>query len=302
VLWDLDTVEFGETVSLVYRLHLRSNAGESLNISTDMVWLGCNGYPHSTLEGAPVGLETASIEVQDRLPADLAATPAPGVVVAAPASDSDDDGGLPLWLLLLCPLLLLALLAFLWWKRRQSPTRPAARARPTVRPDRRTLPDLEDARGRRPNGDDVKHGLTSRSITDQLGRELTMRSPTPGVVQRNLQAGQNATMHVWIEDEKNNELGRATLTLEIIQQTDPLTGRTDHWRQARIDDPSAFVKMDQQSGVGMLILQELERLAQQHQAREIYGKSARPDARSFFKGYKVRRNRLGESELFKPFS
>jgi hypothetical protein len=147
----------------------------------------------------------------------------------------------------------------------------------------------------------VRHGLVTKTFTDALGREQKLRvRPTPDRVQIELQNTESATVHVWVEDEAQNELGRVELSLAVVRTADPLTGRTDQWLQAQIVDPNALSKPALQSGGAAAMLEEIESIAREHNAREIVSRLTSLDLQPLFEaqGFQVRRNRDGECEVF----
>jgi len=324
VMWDLTGVEFDETVELSYRLRLTPDASGSVDITGGMVWLDCNGYPHSNIAGALVGVlpgPTSTplvVEVQEVTPTAPTVPPtAPTVPTATPTPDKgsgliippEPDGGfiatlvglltrIPDWLCWLLPLLLLlALLAFIVWKllqrRRREPT-------PVGPPPRRPeKPVSEVAKPRRePLGVDLLHGWITEQVTDRLGRALTLRiRPGPEEVRSAVQAGHSATLHIRV-DEGEREVGRAEMTVETVEEFSPLTGYTDRWHRARFDTITVEER-DRRRGVGSLMLERVEALAREHGAREMYGSLDPEDARPFFEshGYQTRH---GGHEVFKP--
>lgn len=208
--------------------------------------------------------------------------------------------GIPDWawrLLLL--LLLLALLAFIVHRLMRRPRpRPASARRPPPREE--IAPTTEEKPKPRPTGEALVHDWTTETIVDQRGCPLKMRiRPNREAVEQGLRTRKSATMHIRV-DEGDREVGRARLTVEVLEQFDPLTGETHHRRRARLEAISVE-KESQQHGVGSLILRRVEALAQEHGAQEIHGVLDPKDARHFFesRGYQVRRGPQGGHKVFK---
>ena len=325
VVWDLTGVEFDETVELSYRLRLAPGVSGNVSIVGGMLWLDCNGYPHSNVAGALVGATPGPtntplvVEVREATLPPLTAPPVTiPVVPTAPAPGGGGitpprpEGGLfstligliagipdwVWWLLLL--LLLLALLAFIVWKllQRRQPRRGPV-IRPPSRPER-PVPGVARP-PKKPSGVDLLHGWTVERVTDRLGRPLTLRiRPGPEEVHSALRAGRNAVLHIRV-DEGEREIGRVRLTIETVEEFNPRTGHTDRRHRARIES-IAVAEPDRRRGVGSLMLERIEALAREYGAREIYGLLEPEDARPFFEshGYQVRLNPQGDREVFKP--
>jgi hypothetical protein len=92
VVWDVPGVEFDETIELSYRLRLGPDASGSVNITGGMVWLDCNGYPHSNIAGALVGVAPGPTSTPHVIEVEEAATMVPPVPPAA-TTEAPPGGG-----------------------------------------------------------------------------------------------------------------------------------------------------------------------------------------------------------------
>jgi GNAT superfamily N-acetyltransferase len=143
---------------------------------------------------------------------------------------------------------------------------------------------------------------TPEEIADQDDRPLKLRiRPQAEDVERMLNDGQSIALLVRVDDENEQEIGRAEMTLEIAEQSDPLTGQTERYRRARLDG-FTITKLGQGRGVEPLLLKRVEALAREHGVREVYGELEIGDVRHFFEqgGYQVRRTPPGRDKVSKP--
>jgi len=317
VVWDGIEVGLGDAVELSYRLRMAPDASGAVNVTGNLLWLDCNGYLQSSACGEPVDVEVA--------PTSAAPAPTDTPPSAGPTDtpSPDDTGGIPIsepgegglcvfltglipwlpewawWLLLL--LLLLLLLALLWWllRRRRRPAPPPT-ARPGTRPDR---PIAEERPKPKPAGPDIlSDWRTPEEITDGNSNPLKLRiRPQAEDVERMLNDGKSIALLVRVDDEHEQEIGRAEMTLELAEQSDPLTGQSERYRRARLDG-FTITKLGQGRGVEPLLLKRVEALAREHGAREVYGELEIGAGRSFFEqgGYQVRRTPQGRDKVSKP--
>jgi len=318
VIWDGIEVGLGDTAELSYRLRMGPNASGVVAVAGSVRWLDCNGYLQSSASGEPVDVEVAPTSAAPV----LTDTPPPGPTL----SPTPDDRGIPIpvpdnggvwailtslipwlpewawWLLLL--LLLLLLLALLWWllRRRRRPPPPPA-VRPDRRPDRPPVTDIKP--------EPEKAGLAVLSdwrmpeeVADRNGRPLKLRiRPQAEDVERMLNDGKPIALLVRVDDEHEQEIGRAEMTLELAEQSDPLTGQTERYRRARLDG-FAVTESGQARGIEPLLLKRVEALSREHGAREVYGELDLGEARSFLEqgDYQVRRTPQGKDKLFKQLN
>lgn len=319
VVWNGVDVELGDAVELSYRLRMAPDASGTVNVTGNLLWLDCNGYLQSSASGEPVDVEVAPASAAPA-PTD---TPPPGPT----PSPTPDDGEIPIpvpdngevwaiftslipwlpewawWLLLL--LLLLLLLALLWWllHRRRKPTSPPPAARPDRRPDRPPVRDIKT--------EPEKAGLAVLSdwrmpeeVADRNGRPLKLRiRPQAEDVEQMLNDGKPIALLVRVDDEHEQEIGRAEMTLELAEQSDPLTGQTERYRRARLDG-FAVTESGQARGIEPLLLKRVEALSREHGARAVYGELDLGEARSFLEqgDYQVRRTPQGKDKLFKQLN
>lgn len=278
VIWDIARLEFGSSLNLTYQFRLPGQ--DAIGINGGMVWLDCNGYPHSTLLGVPVG-QTSMVEITitpelvsaqpdsgqpvptaTPTPDSGAGVTIPGGGVVVPGGDLTEGGlfnDLTWWWLLLIPLLLLLLWLFWRWQQGRKP-KPGPIDRPGGRPEPNPPPQpvTRVTRVKPPTGQDVAHGWTTESLTDKYGRSLTLRYQSSMDEQGRLQ------MIARIDDEKQT-IGRAAIHLNKVTVQDDRTGRMTETTQACLHEWNIQNPRDYRMGIGDRLLAKLEQWVKDQQ-------------------------------------
>lgn len=288
VIWDIGRLPFGDSLDLEYGFRLPGS--DAVGISGGIVWLDCNGYPHSTVTSTPVGMTavtevTATPEMISAQPETepqpvtnvppITVTPdevvIPGVdvpdlpdVPAVPVSPVSPVSGLlaafPWWILLIPIILLLLWLLWRWWQGRGQVPAP-----PTIRPLNRPEPRV-DPKGikpvKPPVGRDVAHGWVTESFSDQSNRTLILRHQSSSDERNNMQ------IILQVADDKQT-MGDARLSLRKSTHQDQRTGRSLETMQAHLTEWNLRNQRDYRTGVGKQMLEKFEQWAQEQQATEI---------------------------------
>jgi len=154
-------------------------------------------------------------------------------------------------------------------------------------------------------------GATERHFADKQGRDMTLcrEGAEPDKIQQaEAQDTQTIRQPIRLRTyHEGREAGRANLTLETDKTYNHSTGHYDHVadRRLRINDIETHPAY-RGSGVGSEHIREAERIARQHEVREIYGSlsyKAEDEAavRSFYHkhGYETRPGAMGGEEVYK---
>jgi GNAT superfamily N-acetyltransferase len=154
-------------------------------------------------------------------------------------------------------------------------------------------------------------GATEPHFTDKKGRDMTLRregAEPDKIQQTEAQDTQTIRQPIRLRTyHEGREAGRANLTLETNKTYNPSTGHYDRVadRRLRINDIETHPPY-RGSGVGSEHIREAERIARQHEVREIYGSlsyKAEDEAavRSFYHkhGYETRPGAMGGEEVYK---
>jgi len=150
-----------------------------------------------------------------------------------------------------------------------------------------------------------------RHFTDPKGREMTLR--TEGAEPHRIQQAESQDTQTIRHPirlrtyHEGREAGRVNLTLETDKAYNPGTGHYDRVadRRLRINDIETHPPY-RGSGVGSEHIREAERIARQHEVREIYGSLSYKTedevaVRSFYHkhGYETRPGAMGGEEVYK---
>lgn len=154
-------------------------------------------------------------------------------------------------------------------------------------------------------------GASERHFTDKKGRDMTLRregTEPDKIRQAEAQDTQTIRHSIRLRTyHEGQEVGRANLTLETDKTYNPGTGHYDHVadRRLRINDIETHPAY-WDSGVGSEHIREAERIARQHEVREIYGSLSyktedEAAVRSFYHkhGYETRPGAMGGEEVYK---
>jgi GNAT superfamily N-acetyltransferase len=154
-------------------------------------------------------------------------------------------------------------------------------------------------------------GAPERHFADKQGRVMTLRTEGGELHEiRQAEAQDTQTIRHPIRlrtYHEGREAGRANLTLETDKTYNHSTGHYDHVADCRlrINDMETYPAY-RGSGVGSEHIKETERIAHQHEVREIYGSlSYKPEdevaVRSFYHkhGYETRPGVVGGEEVYK---
>ena len=154
-------------------------------------------------------------------------------------------------------------------------------------------------------------GATERHFADKQGRDMTLRTEgaEPHKI-RQAEAQDTQTIRHPIRlrtYHEGREAGRANLTLETDKTYNPSTGHYDRVadRHLRINDIETHPAY-RGSGVGSEHIREAERIARQHEVREVYGSLSyktedEAAVRSFYHkySYETRPGAMGGEEVYK---
>lgn len=146
-------------------------------------------------------------------------------------------------------------------------------------------------------------------VQDKNGTPLTMR--TEGGSRADFQSAlQNDStqnpfqaVRIRMENESGQDTGSyANATLEVTKQFNDTTGRYDQLDDARMRLNDIFVPESQRgNGVGGMMLDRVEELAHDANAREVYGTLEREESRQFFTDRDYQFRGTNNTELYKTY-
>lgn len=274
VIWNIDRLGSGDSIDLSYGFRLPGTG--AVNVSGGVVWLDCNGYPHSTVTGDPIDItieveiiitpDTLTVEPEPPRPDDDLNTPIPGSERADPVNgDTAPEIDLPdirlsinfsQWWLLSIPIFPLLLWIFSRWRqgRRTAQKLPLRQDRP---PTPRSKPTVK--RIKLPTGQEMTHGWIVESFKDRHGRSLTLRYQTSHDEQNRIQ------LTVQVADDKK-VIGSARLCLHTVTNQDNRTGQEMRLVQANLQTWHLQDPQDHRLDVETRLLGKLELWAKDQQA------------------------------------